>query len=990
MSRQTNSPKIIDQWLVRNENQQVKGPYSTDAVSKMILEGIFSGAEEVSEYPDGEWVELSKKPEFYEVLLESLENPVERDEKRAAKMDAETVIRPRASIKPEEPTPEDLPAPLDQMSDDFKALSETSEPLLPALEEVGTSQVKKNLNLPSHLKQQKNISDALIEARDKQLTIELQQIKILQQKEFKKFIPALLAVILLLFGVGYYFLSDNGEQFQGWVLVSPNDKQPPITAEELKNLKIKALAFLRTGVLENLLSAQKNLVHAVEGSPKDLESYGLLCMTYNLMWPYTKQTTSDLKVVARVTQKSRSIDPISGYSDACQAAYLMAKGQAKDARGMLEKTLDQNFEERFILYPFLYLMKGDLLEEQQNYLNAEAYYAEALKAFPNWTWAEYSIGRMYYKQNKFSEAKQVFDKILSEKSDYKPALYGLGLIESKGQGNAQKALDYFSKGFSQKNKLTKSFHLEALMEYTKLLIDKGDTSKALEVASAGLQISPSHKWFKESVITLGGSDKNFNLNGINELILTGEQFARSGDHLTAQAQFKAAFELDPKNTSVPLKIAKSLWELNQGREAISWIDRAIKMDKKNISAYTLKADYLSQKFNFAESSKTLAEATRLNPNNFEIFKTQALIEHRRNNMSSAINYGNRALKLYDADIELLILMAKANIFLYQNLPSRTEEEQDQKKDAIQFAKLYAGKAVDLEPGLPEAQITYAKYIFASQGNTKAESYLKELIKNFPYSPEYRLGLAQFYEADEKYISATEIYKQLVELDPKNKAAHFGLGRCYRFMNQYDLAIKSYLAAAVLDPSDVEPLYETAQLQLENAVTRADNAEISLALSKLKTVRNINPLFPRISYAIAKAHLELGQFQEAIDMIKDEKTKNPNIAEPYILAAEVYDRKNQFKECAAEYSYAIKIRPHSAGLYVKAASCYRKSDALDIAQDMLDIAKQKESGLPEIYRELGYLYEKRGLNAQAKEAFLMYLELSPNALDRSEIESKTSN
>ncbi len=131
-------------------------------------------------------------------------------------------------------------------------------------------------------------------------------------------------------------------------------------------------------------------------------------------------------------------------------------------------------------------------------------------------------------------------------------------------------------------------------------------------------------------------------------------------------------------------------------------------------------------------------------------------------------------------------------------------------------------------------------------------------------------------------------------------------------------------------------------------------------------------------------------QFAIEMIKEEKTKNPNLAEPYILAAEVFDRKAQYKECAAEYSYAIKLRSSLADLYVKAATCYRKSDAIDIAQDMLDIAKQKESGFPNIYREQGYVFEKKGLAQQATEAFRLYLELSPNATDRAEIESRISN
>lgn len=988
MSKFKNSSEITDQWMIKLETEQVKGPYSTDAVCKMIIEGIFSGQENISAYPDGDWRPLSKQSEFYEALLESLENPVERDEKNAIKMDAETVIRVPAKSDQQQPVS------FNDLSNEIKALAKSNESLEPI--PLSTPEIQtpsQSSSMPLIPAEQRNspvsLSQGLIQARDEQVTIELEQIQKLKRAETKKILPFAFLVICI-FSIAAYFLFFEDEVAKvGWVLITPQSNKPSIPASELKSYKSKSLGLIKSGHLEDLLLAQKNLVAAVEGSAQDLESRGLLCIVYDILWPYTKQSAEDLKALAAVSQSSRSINPLSSYADSCQAAYLIAKGQSKDARALIEKVLDQNTEDRFILFPFLYLLKADLLEEQQNYLNAEAYYSEASKAFPGWLWADFGIGRSLYKAGKFNESRAVFEKILTANPASKAAKYGLALNEIN-LNNVQKAEQLFAQGFSEKRRLPKAFHLEALQEYIKILMKKNDQQSALTVALLGLEISPSHRALKEIVVSLGGDDKSSSANGSSELVLLGDQFARGGDHLAAQAQFKAAFDLDPNNGGIALKVAKSLWALNQSREAVAWLDKTIKLDPKNISAYGLKADYLSQKFNFAEASRALALALRISPNSYEILKAQSIIENRKNNFPMAITYGERALRLYDADVELLTLLAKAHITQFLSTPSRTKEEQDQKETAIKSAQKYAGKAVDLESGWPEAQLTYAKYIYASQGNVKSENYIKELIKNFPYTLEYRLGLAEFYEYQEKYRSAAEIYQQLVDTDPKDKKANFGLARCYRNMNNFSLAQKYYLTAAVLDPSDVEPLFATAQLQLDTAVAKNNNAEIGLALNKFKTVKTINPNYPLVSYSIAKALLELGQFPEAIEMIKEEKTRNPNLAEPYLLAAEVFDRKGQFKECAAEYSLAIKLKSNSADLYVKAATCYRKSDAIDIAQDMLDIAKQRESGFPGIYREQGYVFEKKGLPQQAKEAFSLYLELSPNALDRSEIESKMAH
>lgn len=83
--------------------------------------------------------------------------------------------------------------------------------------------------------------------------------------------------------------------------------------------------------------------------------------------------------------------------------------------------------------------------------------------------------------------------------------------------------------------------------------------------------------------------------------------------------------------------------------------------------------------------------------------------------------------------------------------------------------------------------------------------------------------------------------------------------------------------------------------------------------------------------------------------------------------------------------ALKLRPMGAEIYVKAAQCYRLSGSLEIADDMLSLAQQRESGYAEIYREQGSLFHMRGDTAAALRSFQKYLELSPNAPDRHEVE-----
>lgn len=965
------------------ENGQIKGPFPTESISKMIVEGILTGQEEVAQHPSADWRPLAKVHEFYEALLESLENPAERDEKKAAKMEAETQIQSTHEVGVKQTTQE-------PEVDDVELREEMKKLVQEALEKTTPRLVldRLSLNRPPAIAQPKTSdNNALLVARDQQLTIEMQQLKTIQARESKKFFPFVVLILLLAAGL-YYFLEPEAKKNSGWVLIAPTrGLEKKLADSEIKNLKTKAIQLIKTGSLENTRESQKFLAQAIENAPTDLEALGLLCVVYEQLWPYTKQNSNDLKAVTVVTQMSRSANPISSYSDTCQAVYLLAKGQPSDARGLIERTLDQQTNERFILFPFLYLMKGQILEDIQNHIGAEAYYAEAVKSFPGWAWAQFALARSFYKQNKLNEAKEAYDLILRDYPENSGALLGMGLVESKNT-SPEKALNFFSRGYATEGKLPKNFQLEALQEYMQLLIARKDKAKALEVGQYALTISPSHRTIKELVISLGGEDRGNNQSA--ELVFLGDQFARSGDHLAAQAQYKAAFEFDKTNAEPALKAAKSLWQINQTREALTWVDRAIKVDRSLPQAYAQKADYLSQKYAFGEASKTLQEGLRAGGQSFEIIKTQALVEFRKNSMTTAIVYGEKALKMYDADVELLSLIANANINLFLNSPSRTKEEEGRKAKFLEDAQKYSSRAVDLEPAKPEAQITYSKYLYAKQGNIAAETNFKKLIETFPYTVDYRLGLADFYELQEKYKSASEIYSQIIQADPKNKKALMGLARANQYMNEIKVAQKYFMEAAVLDPSDVEPLFATAQLELENPGSKDANAVIQSAFKKFEMVKRINPSYPRISYFLARCHFELGEFDKALEMIKEEKSKNPGIADPYLLAAAVYNAKEQFKECAAEYSQGVKLRPTSADLYVKAAACYRKSEALDIALDMLEIARQKENGFAPLYREKGFIMEAQGDRKQARELLQLYIELSPNALDRKQIEDKISS
>lgn len=938
-------------WVVKTQNGQIKGPYSTEAILRMIGEGVFSGQEYISKMPDGKWTLISKEPDFYDKLLEALEGVVQVDPDKSAKMEAETVIVPPEIGAPKQAdAPKSEPKKIEVLESNPRAVPATNIP------------VNKNVDIPKPVIELGNIG-------------KFKKQQVMSKSKLPLILGAVAAVLVLVL-----LLLPTDETSGKISLIAPGKSGQNLTEAQVKEKFILALREVEQDTFESYLRAENQLVSIVEGSPQNLEVRAVLCTVYKELWPFAKQDANDVRVISIVTQTTKSQNVVSPYGNMCESVKLLTSGRFKEARGVIENTLE--LSERFSLLPILYQIKAELLEADQDLLNAMPYYEKSAQLWDRWLKPQVQLGVLMAKGNKPTEGANILRRVLERNPNHKTAKIQLGLIEYRSFKQSEKAYNLLASAIESKSRISKTLESEAYFVLAQVSVEKGQKSKALNFAQKGFDLNPNNSELRQLVIRLGGTDKVKTNELDSELVFLGDQYMRQGDYLAAQAEYKAAFEADKKNGTAALKAAKCLWALNQSFEAIEWLNKAIKADPRLISAYVLQADYKSQRYDFMGATQVLTNATRLSPNNYEVLRGFALLEFRKNNMGAAVNYGMRSLKAYDADVDTYILLSKASAQLAAGINpiknSDAEKKEAAQKDAIRFAT----KAVEIDSTHVEAQITYAKMLAQINGVDSGVSYIRELIKKFSYSMDYRIALAEILQTEERFSQAKDIYEQVTDADPKNKKAWIGLGESQRALGLIDKSLRSFLTAAVLDPTDGEALFQAGKVYLES--NRFDQA-----IQQFRRVQNINPNFPRTNYYIGKAAFASGDFGVALDASKAEKKMNPNLADSYLLAAETYSARKQFSECAAEYSQAMKLRSQGAEIYVRAAQCYRQSGSVDIAEDMLTLALARESGYAEIYKEQGTIYEIKGDAASAVQAYNKYLGLSPNAPDRREIENRMS-
>ncbi|MBO9665755.1 MAG: tetratricopeptide repeat protein, partial [Bdellovibrio sp.] len=411
-------------WVVRTRNGQVKGPYSTEAILRMIGEGVFSGQEMISKLPDGQWTQISKETAFYDKLLEALEGVVEVDPKKAAKMEAETVI-----MKP--PTT----AGGAHTATGANTTNNNSLPGGPSKESFAKLRVEVDkapaidvYQAPSQIAPASIPGSVTANDVKKGSVIDLSNVKSMEKDEVVKKLKGPFAILLVILLLGVWLLWDSGPARGDKIhLLAPGKSTANLSDGDVKKKLNEALFAMEQDTFESYLDAQNKLVSIIEGAPTNLEVRALLCTVYRELWPFAKQDAQDQKTIAMVTQGTRAINVVSPFGQVCEAVKLMTTGRYKEARGTVEATLEGT--EPFSLLPVLYDYKAELLAFERDFANAVPYYQKAAQLWDKWLRPQVALAQLYISQENFAEASQVLRGVLTRNPKHREAKILMGITE---------------------------------------------------------------------------------------------------------------------------------------------------------------------------------------------------------------------------------------------------------------------------------------------------------------------------------------------------------------------------------------------------------------------------------------------------------------------------------------------------------------------------------------------------------------------------------
>ena len=201
----------------------------------------------------------------------------------------------------------------------------------------------------------------------------------------------------------------------------------------------------------------------------------------------------------------------------------------------------------------------------------------------------------------------------------------------------------------------------------------------------------------------------------------------------------------------------------------------------------------------------------------------------------------------------------------------------------------------------------------------AEKWFQAAVKASPDNPaaHMELGVAELRLG--KPEDASKALGEAIALDAQLQGANLFLGIAYTQMHRVDEATAAFRREIELNP-------ENAQAQMWLGVVELQAGHPEMATEPLDRAAALAPDDLNILEYRGKAHSDVA-FASYARMA----TIDPNSWHVHKVQGQMYSQQNQHKEAIAEFLEAIRIVPNNSDLYEELGNEYRKSSALDLAQ-----------------------------------------------------------
>jgi protein O-GlcNAc transferase len=193
-----------------------------------------------------------------------------------------------------------------------------------------------------------------------------------------------------------------------------------------------------------------------------------------------------------------------------------------------------------------------------------------------------------------------------------------------------------------------------------------------------------------------------------------------------------------------------------------------------------------------------------------------------------------------------------------------------------------------------------------------------------------------------------------------------------------LSLLGCAGPAPSSPADVEALVEEAK----NAL---DGGDYDGAIERLKQVVRAAPERAEAHFLLGNAYAKKGQHGQAEEAYRKALELDADYVDAYSNLGFVYYQQQKLSEAEQSFRKALSLEPNDAEIHYNLGGVLAAQNQFDAALTEFLTAQSLDASLPEVYLGLGSIYTRLGRSVEAIQALRTYLSLASDPTWRGEAE-----
>ncbi|MBU0505131.1 tetratricopeptide repeat protein [bacterium] len=390
-------------------------------------------------------------------------------------------------------------------------------------------------------------------------------------------------------------------------------------------------------------------------------------------------------------------------------------------------------------------------------------------------------------------------------------------------------------------------------------------------------------------------------------------------------------------------------------ESESFLDLALKKDKKSAFLWSQKALAVARNSDWAKALAFAKKAIEKDPHNEETLVLLGKLYAAKKEPQTAISYYKKALALNKQNEEVYNVIARE----YLSLNS--------------VGNAYHWLTVCLRE-VPEAMscMYYMATIYLEQKNyNMALRYFGMISEQDPDNPKVLQTVGEIYLQQGQYQKALDVFSQLKKLYPQDATYYIRSGLTYYELKQMDEAIEEFLSVVKRFPKSDRVNYFLGLLYMEKK-------NFDKALVYLDRVSIASPLFKEALSRLLYIMREKNDVYGAVNLIDKKINKKEQTIEFYQLKLSLLVHAQDYKNALKQANDALdRFERHENLLFQRAIILDKINRWHEAKKDLLTILKEHPES-EQVLNYLGYTMLEREDNIEEAERYILKaLKLKPN-------------